>query len=120
MKIRHDFVTNSSSSSFVISKDVLSKAQIKAIHNHCSLGEKLGILYSDYEWKITESDTWIAGETSMGNFDMSEFLEMIDVRNPVQWDVDFDDMYKFPKYEKSNWESLLNEVEEDKANDYES
>lgn len=43
MKVRRGFVTNSSSSSFIIAKKYLTKNQILAIRNHKLLGEKLGI-----------------------------------------------------------------------------
>lgn len=41
MKVRVDFVTNSSSSSFVISKKHLDEEQILAIKQHISLGKKI-------------------------------------------------------------------------------
>ena len=86
MKIRYDFVTNSSSSSFLIAKKYLDADQIQAIRNHSELGEKLGIDCSEEYWFIRESDGYITGETGMDNFDMEKFLTKIDVNmNMVDW-----------------------------------
>lgn len=41
MKVRQDFVTNSSSSSFIISKKCLDEDQVEAIRKHGLLGQKL-------------------------------------------------------------------------------
>ena len=88
MKVRRDFVTNSSSSSFVISKRHLDDDQILAINNHISLGKKLKMYNCDlaYEWYIDESDEYIGAYTSQDNFSMSGFLDNIGV-NPyvVHW-----------------------------------
>ena len=86
MKVRRDFVTNSSSSSFLIAKKHLDNDQIKAIIRHSALGEKLGIDCSEDAWDIKENNDYIAGFTWMDNFDMEEFLEKIDVdMNNVDW-----------------------------------
>ena len=86
MKIRHDFVTNSSSSSFLIAKKHLDRDQIEAIRNHSKLGEKLGIHWFKDSWFIGESNGYITGYTDMDNFNMEEFLEKIDVNmNKVDW-----------------------------------
>lgn len=79
MKTRTDFVTNSSSSSFIISKEDLDKEQIKAIHKHSYLGKALGLACYDDAWTIEENDRFISGYTYLDNFDFDEFLKAIDV-----------------------------------------
>lgn len=116
MKVRKDFITNSSSSSFIISKRCLDKEQIEAIRNHGLLGEKLGLDCCDETWDISENDNYITGYTWMDNFDMDKFLERIDVESrDVNWseypfrlpednrdeDIDID--------EDLDWRKLLHE-----------
>ena len=80
MKTRNGFVSNSSSSSFIICKNLLTEWQIEAIKNHTSSDE-----YN--RWYISEDDIYIYGSTSMDNFDMREFLCMIGINpNVVKWD----------------------------------
>jgi len=84
MKIKSDFVTNSSSASFMILKENLSHLQIDLIFNHVEVGMILANedkfeLYSD-PWEISETKTMIKGFTSMDNFDMLWYLEKIGVR----------------------------------------
>ena len=80
MKIRSGFVSNSSSSSFVVNKGFLTSMQIEQIKNHRELGIQLGVMYSqtDY-WVIDENEFELLGYTSMNNFDMEEFMEKIGV-----------------------------------------
>ena len=86
MKVRRDFVTNSSSSSFIISKRCLNEDQIEAIREHSFLGEKLGLECFDEPWYISENNNYITGDTCMDNFDMQEFLEKIGVKSRnVTW-----------------------------------
>ena len=113
MKIRRDFVTNSSSSSFLIAKKYLDGDQIKAIRNHSELGEKLGIDCSEESWGIKESNGYITGYTGMDNFDMEEFLEKIDVDmdkvNWSEWSFDLPDEDDENTNDKIDWRSLLYE-----------
>ncbi len=86
MKVRNDFVTNSSSSSFIISKRCLDDDQIEAIRKHGKLGEILNMWCADEPWNILENDNYISGWTGMDNFNMGDFLQTIGVadRN-VNW-----------------------------------
>ena len=99
MKVRNGFVSNSSSSSFVIKKEDLSDLQIYLIKNHLEVGKILDKhidFYSDdfegdYKpepfvyfgfddrWKIEESDLAIGGSTWMDNFCMERFMRLIGV-----------------------------------------
>lgn len=86
MKIRTGFVSNSSSSSFVINKYWLSQDQVQKICNHTSIGEEMGMSNTDWSWSITDNEKTIEGSTYMDNFDMREFLENIGVKmNKVKW-----------------------------------
>ena len=80
MKIRMGFVSNSSSSSFLIQRKYISESQLEQIVNH---DDEAG----DDEWEITVTDTIVRGFTIMDNFDMAEFLEKIGVDSDhILWD----------------------------------
>jgi hypothetical protein len=86
MKIRNGFVSNSSSSSFVIEKEKLTPQQIDMIRTHNIRMDE--VLYSREDaYNIREDALTIGGYTIMNNFPMSKFLDAIGV-NPdvVEWD----------------------------------
>jgi len=92
MKIRNGFVSNSSSSSFVIKKDSITPFQIELIRNHMEIGKRFDIYQSWRsddsfdEWAISEDDMEIRGSTIIDNFDMDAFLEKIGVpENKIEW-----------------------------------
>jgi len=86
MKIKIDFVTNSSSASFFIMLDRITDNQVLMIHNHIELSRALDTegenIYStpNQAWKITRDNEKISGDTSMDNFDMMWFLDRIGIK----------------------------------------
>lgn len=86
MKRRNDFVTNSSSSSFIIAKSALTKDQIYKIYDYKKLaasvlGEQEGLYANDdfSVWEINEDEDYIEGNTIMDNFDMQSYLLAIGI-----------------------------------------
>ena len=92
MKIRNGFVSNSSSSSFKIMVNALTKLQIKLIVNHVKhycefLNDKREEFIYNNAWEIAVDRTWVTGCTDMDNLDMKPYLRFIGVRDDViQWD----------------------------------
>lgn len=82
MKVRTGFVSNSSSSSFVIMKRDLNYGQIEMINDHMNIVNRLieqgsnVIGWCDYsdEWHISDTDMTVEGYTDLDNFDMHDFL----------------------------------------------
>jgi len=86
MRLKSEFITNSSCASFIIPKKYLTKDQIEMIKDHINVandwlvgrGPMRDQRHSD-EWNIEESLNSIEGDTSMDNFDMMWFLLEIGV-----------------------------------------
>lgn len=110
MKVRNSFVSNSSSSSFVIRTEYLTDAQIRRIHDHIRESniiddflDKLETEYNlsgkyvdsffkkeyaseDHRWYINEEYQEISGSCNMDNFNMGKFLDQIGVdKNYIRW-----------------------------------
>ena len=94
MKIRNGFVSNSSSSSFVIAMDKVSDLQLEAIHNHSEIQKNLpqelkDIFDLEFEdsWGIDKKGQFLTGTTMMDNFNMVGFLKMIGIDDrDISWD----------------------------------
>ena len=92
MKTRMGFVSNSSSSSFIIKKEKLSSDQLYAIQFHCLYTRthysNEGFFCHDGDsWNINETPEEISGDTLMTNFDMEKFLGLIGVKDEdIQWE----------------------------------
>ena len=91
MKIRTGFVSNSSSTSFIVSKRVLSEEQIVAIRDHIAYSSKnfpqIGWADKDQYWNIDETDEQMRLYTGMDNFDMHEFLLALGVEDDnIKWE----------------------------------
>lgn len=115
MKIREDFVTNSSSSSFIIAKKHLTDMQIEAIKHHSELAERMNWDRCGWygPWSISETDTYIEGTTDMDNFDMCNFLDYIGVPDDyVDWnELDYE-KYNYPD-EIPEWVEELERILEE-------
>jgi len=84
MKKRDGFVSNSSSSSFIISKKYLSIDQIAKIKDNRNCGHEYAD--SDY-WNIEEDEATLRGQTFMDNFYIDNYMEEIGVDMPkVKWE----------------------------------
>jgi len=78
MKIKFDFITNSSSANFSINKKYLSNTDIFLIKNHIEIAYLLESAAKKYAgkhdyWTIEETEYEIKGHTSMTNFDMEYY-----------------------------------------------
>jgi len=95
MKTRHGFVSNSSSSSFVIDRHYLSRHQEELIQNHLDASQGLVHPYDEDGWYTGDYSEWniyvgidvIEGFTTMDNFDMKAFLSAIGVpEGAIKWE----------------------------------
>lgn len=109
--IRQGFISNSSSSSFIILKDRLSSTQISMIKNHIEVYKTLQL--ESYEnvdwtdaWTIEEKKDFILGDVSMDSFPMYEFLKDV-----IQIEMEYVHWIGYEPFDLSNINEL---IEQDK------
>ena len=93
MKRRFGFVSNSSSSSFIINLRDISAEQLVKIQNHVEFGKENDILYCDPSdaWTIEVTGIDVRGQTNMDNFSMEDFLRRIGVpADKITWGEGYD------------------------------
>lgn len=75
MKIRHGFVSNSSSASFTVNVDKLSARDALILMEYPHVAAQEGSPWTDY-WDINRDDArgLIIGNTNMDNSDLSDYL----------------------------------------------
>ena len=116
MKKRIDFVTNSSSSSFLICKKYLDEEQIEAIRKHSELGKKLNLAWADEAWHIEENEYFITVYTSMDNFYIADLFKIIGISDNLinwdEWEQELPEIYDIEpvKSFKESWRELLKEI----------
>jgi len=92
MKIRQGFVSNSSSSSFMIYTEHLTAPQLYKILNHDYKDQ--GKDLENEGWSTEVKGTKLIGFVSQDNYDMGAFLRKIGIPEKVihwsEWSFDFD------------------------------
>lgn len=96
MKVRNGFVSNSSSSSFVVRIDDINTDQLDKLFHHIDnidllknviSVEYLSLLHKHDAWKLIRTQDFIIGETIQNNFPMDKFLKVIGIKESnVFWD----------------------------------
>lgn len=80
MKNRLGFVSNSSSASFILYKDLVPQDKLEAIRNHYQYALDHGYasdLKEEDAWNICETEHIMFGDTIMDNFNMKKFFKKI-------------------------------------------
>lgn len=83
MKKRNGFVSNSSSSSFIIPLEDLSAKQLRQIQHHDGLTNENDAWYIE----IDDDKDIVRGSTTMNNFDMYSYLkDRVKINmNSIEW-----------------------------------
>ena len=72
MKVRNGFVSNSSSSSFVIDRNYVSSQTLDDIIGHADIAK-------ENAWNVSTTKTEVHCSTSMNNFDLREYVKNLGI-----------------------------------------
>ena len=88
MKIRSGFVSNSSSASFIINLDDITKIQLFQIVDYECQAPKMGFEYCE-GWRFKQKNNKIFGDATIDNMDMDEYLCKIGIdKMDIQYFID--------------------------------
>lgn len=125
MKIRNGFVSNSSSSSFIIPLYKITDEQKQMIYNHIEIGKKIDEelirqgkepYYEFYEeWVIYEDDYSIWCSTHMDNFNLIDIIVnefKININDIIMLGnrISFYNLYEDPMYLKIKRTDKINKI----------
>jgi hypothetical protein len=99
MKIRNGFVSNSSSSSFVLLLKDITPSQLDMLQRHTQIAQAAGWAFGEYPgdnevcccgwagtkdaWEITVTDKSVKGYTVQDNFNMRAFMGRIGIASDL-------------------------------------
>ena len=126
MKIRSGYVSNSSSSSFIILKSNLNDRQKEIMFDHIEISKEIDeklkgkgkeTIYEYYEqWSIEDDDLCYWLHTSMDNFDMQTFLSK-EANIPYEDMIDMGDgWYDKPLFEEEYYKKFKLKIRGEKLN----
>ncbi len=81
MKLRTGFVSNSSSSSFIVKKDRLTPSQKYIVENYkeTSVNSTDATFDEVDDWSMSDEGTYYKFHTSMDNFSLNSFFEFMGI-----------------------------------------